>query len=350
MNMAFVCWRPYQILNVLNLITHNVEDISENDTLDLYIKNLPSILVLREYLENSGIFSNIYLFCDPEKSHNPFKRNEFLRPEKNIKIVCPDASEKNFVGKYNKIFSAGWDRFAVKLINVNPYAEVILYEEGTANYIRDFIPGFSNAQKFKFYFLNKFHNKGPFAVHVSSMYVYAPELMLVKRKYPVYKMPEADSKFYRFLCRTFDYSPEKDKFYSGKSIVYLDQPDKHDLSFIFYLSNINNFVFRTHPAEKTAFRYILHPYQDTGFQMWELIAGKFTDETVLISDFSTGQFTPNTFYGKCPTLIFLYRINKRTKKSDKRQMKKLVKRFKKNYDGKIYEPKTCSEFLKLLKK
>ncbi len=46
MKCAYICWRPYQVFNALNLLYSDVED-SKNDS-DLYIQDLP---IMKNYVE-----------------------------------------------------------------------------------------------------------------------------------------------------------------------------------------------------------------------------------------------------------------------------------------------------------
>ena len=359
MKCAYICWRPYQIFNSLNLLYNNVED-SKNDS-DLYIQDLPIMKNLAEQIGKLGCFRNIYVFNEKNRGDGvgvtPLKMARiyamrtvnFINPVRAIKKNCPCIG--TFENEYDVILCSGWISFSMEFANCNPKAKIVLFEDGSGNYVNDLIENMPRIQKTYYGILKAFFKKGPLVTKVSCMYVYEPSAMAVSRKYPVYAMPKINENTYRILCDVFKYD-DASNIYDENSVVFLDQPLKHiskeydQSKIIDCLSIDKRFVCRRHPLQKADETL---PYEDKVRPMWELVANKFSNKTVLVSTFSTGQLTPTMIYGRYPTLVFLYRMNEEEGSDAFNRIRKFIDLFRENYDGIIVEPRSFSEFIETMK-
>ncbi len=354
MNCAFICWRPYQIFNALNLVYNDVEGTRGNS--DLYIQDLPIMQDLAERIARLGCFKNIYVFEEKNRGDGvgvtPLKMAgiyamrtvNFIAPVRAIKKNCPEIKE--FRHAYDAILCSGWISFSMELANCNPGAKIILFEDGSGNYVNDLIENMPRVHRAYYGLLKTFFGRGPLVIKVACMYVYEPGSMAVKRKYPVKAMPKISDGMYEVLCRVFQYDESSD-IYTETSTVFLDQPLKHigkgydQNRVIEYLAQDPSFICRRHPVQKVDESLT---YEDRKRPMWELVANKFTNNTVLVSTFSTGQLTPAMIYGVYPTLVFLYRLNEPEGTDAFLRVKKFIDMFRASYRGKIYEPRSFAEF------
>lgn len=358
MNCAFICWRPYQIFNSLNLVYNDVEGTAGNS--DLYIQDLPIMKNLAERIAQLGCFKNIYVFKEKNRGDGvgvtPLKMAgiyamrtvNFIAPVRAIKKNCPEIRE--FSNVYDVILCSGWISFSMELSNCNPRAKVVLFEDGSGNYVNDLIENMPRTQRVYYGFLKTFFGRGPLVIKVDSMYVYEPAAMAVKRKYPVKAMPKITGEMYGILSEVFQYDENSD-IYTETSTVFLDQPLKHmakeydQQKVIDYLAQDPSFICRRHPVQKVDES---QAYEDKKRPMWELVASKFTNDTVLVSTFSTGQLTPAMIYGVYPTLVFLYRLNEPEGSDAFIRVKKFIDMFRSTYQGRIYEPRSFAEFTEVM--
>lgn len=360
MNCAVICWRPYQVFNAINLLLNDVENSKGNS--DLFIQDIPIMHNIASEIGKIGCFRNIYTFTENNRGDGvgithlkmariyAMRTRDFIAPKHAIKRNCSQIKE--FVGVYDVIMCSGWISFSMEFVNCNPKAKLVLFEDGSGNYVNDLIENMPCIQKIYYSLLKAIFKKGPLVAKVNSMYVYEPSAMTVKRKYPVYGMPKINDDVYMVLCNVFGYKKEDD-IYMEESIVFLDQPMKHigknydQQQVISYLSSDPKFVCRRHPIQKNNEAL---KYEDKKRPMWELVVNKFTHNTVLVSIFSTGQLTPSMIYGLYPTLVFLYRMNEEEGSDAYLRINRFINQFRNNYRGKIFEPRTFSEFVDVMDK
>lgn len=355
MKCAFICWRPYQIFNAINLLYNNVEDTKGNS--DIYIQDIPAMTKLIPEISKLGCFNHIYTYTEKNRGDGvgitPLKMAgiyamrtvSFIAPKRAIKKNCPQIQA--FAGEYDVILCSGWISFSMEFANCNPNAKFILFEDGAGNYVSNIIENLPLKEKAYYSILKGFFKKGPLVIKVTGMYVYEPSAMAVSRKYPVYAMPKITEEIYDILAKVFKYDQD-DGTYRDDSIVFLDQPykkygDNYDQDqVISFLAKSPQFVCRRHPIQKVNERNL---YEDKKRPMWELAAKRFNSNTVLVSIFSTTQLTPALIYGVYPTLVFLYKINDEKGSDTYMRKKNFIDLFRLQYQGIIYEPETFQEFV-----
>ncbi len=121
MGNAFICWRPYQVFNAINIVKNNVENSSCNS--DLYIQDIDLMLSLKDNIEALNLFSNIYIFHEENRGDGVGISNadmmriyvkrayNFITPKKAIKKACVGFNDEFFLKRYDKIFCSGWISF-----------------------------------------------------------------------------------------------------------------------------------------------------------------------------------------------------------------------------------------------
>lgn len=355
MKCAFVCWRPYQVLNSVNFILNNVEECAENS--DLFLQNIPSLSELTDNLSKAGLFRNVFLFDEKNRGDGSnvskskmfflylVKTKDFLFPGRAIKKNCQKID--NFRNQYDKVFSSGWISFNTELINCNRRAEVVMFEDGFSSYVNNELSSLSKPKKIYFNILNRLFKKGLFSFSVDRLYVYNPDAIIIKRNVLIKKMPEITSQSHCVLCHIF-YGDADISIYDKKSIVYLDQPlnqfTKQYDSYLFTdrLESLPYFVYRPHPLQKKS--NICCDHDEPNCVMWEISVKNISNESWLISPYSTALITPFLLYKKAPNLIFLFKLLLSPETEIFRFMEQFIEKMKALYPSKIYVPKSIEEY------
>lgn len=358
MKSAFVCWRPYQVFNAINMVVNNIED-TYNEC-DIFIQNIPSLFCIYEKLKKIGIFNNVYLFDELNKGGSDsislflklkifFKRTfNFIFKKRALKKNCKEYKEDSFVNKYEKIFASGWISFFIELCNVNKNAKVLLFEDGTGSYFFDQIDSLNKKRKI-YYTILSFFNAGPLKVKLDCLYVYQPSLILNKRKYEINTMPSLSREVLDILFKVFDSDVS---IYKNKRIVFLDQPLTKGINKNFdkkillnYFKNNDSFIYRRHPIQQKL--NMDDVSEDINLPMWELVCSQFNENVVLVGAFSTAQLTTKILYNIEPIVVFTYKIDN-DELSD--NAIEFISKFKENYKNNIYEPSNYNELFEILKK
>ena len=360
MKAAFVCFRPYQVFNAINMVYHNIEQTKGRS--DLYVQDLPALKAMVPHLASLGVFENVYVFSElnhGDKANVGRKQQTkiYLVRTKNF-IFAHSALKKNCYTKpeggfrqYDLILASGWISFFIELANCNPKARVVLFEDGTANYVYDQIASLAPIRKKYYGFLKKVFNKGPLCMTVSALYVNNPGMMIGTRPYPVYPLGEYDDGLLDLLARAYNYD-KTEEIYKNKEVVFLGQPQTtlnvptySETELVRNLSVMTDMVYRKHPLQKDLETFAC---EDTVRPMWELACRNIDENCALVAQFSTAQITPYMVYGKCPTLVFFYKIS--CKPSSRRNTyKQLIDMVRQNYTGKIYEPETMEELYEIIR-
>lgn len=350
MKYAFVCWRPYQVFNTINIVYNGLENISKDDLIDLYILKTDSMKSIYNQLSESDLFSNLYYF---DYDEDISKRKEYiysffayLFPKFFVrKSICNKENQIEF-NKYNMIFASGWLPFFVCLAECNKNAKIIFFEDGFATYLGTDNPysGGSVMNKL-FYFFTK---KGKKSILIDKAYVYAPELVEGFLKDRVFKLPSIDNQLYRILSDVFMYNAED--MYSHKDIIYFLQPysesslkDKNVVDKVIDIlsKKSEKCLLRNHPRMNVK-NDIIEVDMNKG--IWELSSNGLSDRTMLVSIGSSTMITPFLLYNKIPTLVFLHKIALKDNNQSCVQLDDFLERFKKVYKGMVYIPYTISEF------
>lgn len=339
---AIVCYRPYQLFSYINMAVHNIEGLAENT--DLYLMNLPDLMKIKDSICESGLFSNVYIFRDLDKAGSIIRKInkviDFSNPKKAIKKYMLSDEEIVF-DEYEKIFSTGWAYFFVFLSQINKGAQIIMADDGTASLLGDFRD--TEVTK-RMEIFTKITGWGPSNINISKLYLNNLDLLVRETDFQVYELPTLDEQTKTALNRVFDY--KLNSTYEGRKLIFLSEDLYYDrrkeLKCIEELckSYIDRMIVRRHPAEKEQSDYFDDFYFDEYNQIWEILSGDVVNnDTVLMSFFSTAQLTPWIFYGKTPTLIFLYNLVNIPDVGQGVLEKKVLD----VYPGKILIPKTMDE-------
>ncbi len=358
MKCAFICWRPYQVINAINIAINNIEGTSGCS--DIFLQNIPSLVPLYNSLINHKLFENVFLFDEENRGDgteiNSFKMAkiyakktvDFAFPQQAIIHHCETI--KCFRNYYDVILSSGWISFNTELINCNPKSSVIMFEDGFANYISNNLDMIPQTQKLYFK-LFKLFGKGFYSINVDKLYVYEPELVNVHYDYPVLKLPKINNECHKMLVNIFhaNVSP----IYLKDSVVYLDQPlnqenEDFDVSSLLdRLSKLNSFIYRRHPLQKNS---KIGGKEDITGTIWEIIGNRFSDRNLLISPYSTALVTPYLLYGKYPVLLFLYKLCLLKTSKTIVLMDEFLNRLKTRYNNNIFVPESISQLNVIIKK
>lgn len=347
MKSAFVCWTPYQLMNTLNFVAHDVNESKKNA--DIFLIGYDSVVGYINGIKDCGLFSNVTLI-------NPYCYENSLigHVKKTVDIIFPKRSIKNkiynfdmhYLMTYNYIYASGWDKFFVNLSNINPKAQIILLEDGMASYLGDFREREMSAL---YKLVNRLSKKGPLSIDVNQIYLYDLKLAVENNMYPVSKLPSIDEKSLELIKRVFEFSPND--IYKQNKVIYLDQ-------------SLDDFWAETLISEKQIFEILSkykdkvlvrkHPTQnrrsidlqtDEAACLWEILCGEYiSDDSVLISVFSTAQFTPYILYKKRPKLILLYKLLFKDNTKLYGEIFQFVEKYKAAAASIVYEPKTLQEF------
>lgn len=360
MRAAFVCWRPYQVFNAINMVYNNTEGTRENS--DLYIQDLPALKKIVPHLEKLGLFRNIYLFSELNHGDTTdigalqqlkiyaVRTWNFVFAHSALKRNCQGTPEDGFK-QYDLLLASGWISFFIELANCNPNARVVLFEDGTGTYVSDQIETLPSIRRKYYGLLQKVFHKGPFCVDISALYVYDPALMVGQRKYPVRQLEKIHDELYDVLCAPFGFDPS-DRTYIGKPFVFLGQPliqandpKYNEIDLVKALAENHPCVYRKHPLQRDL---EILACEDQNRYIWELACRGIDEHCTLIAAFSTAQLTPKILYGHEPKLILLHKISFKKDSRVLDNIQGLMSRFKQNYGNDIYEPETVEEFLQIV--
>lgn len=330
---------PFQVLNILNFVYHNVEGSCYN--CDLYIyKNFSGYDLMIDTIRNSRLFSNVIECHLPiyknEGKLEHFKRQlyEFLNPRKCIKKWTSNNYKEEY---YDIVLIPAPLPFTIALCEINPKAQVWFYEDGSVNYYGDVLNVFGSRKRklFKIVF-----NKGPEKIMPARMYVNNVSMSKTTRGCSVYPLPKLESKekeFFSLLYDVFGYVGNDMR----KKAIFLSQPmeimgyTKREISL--YNSILKELLpykdklgVKLHPKEREN-RYFALDLIKTG-DFWELLcATEIADDSLLIGVFSTAQLTPKLLFDKEPFLLFTYKLVGPEKNAKNKELDKFVDEFKSSY-------------------
>jgi hypothetical protein len=341
MNLKFAAFAdtPFQVLNILNFVYHNVEGCCYN--CDLYIyKNFSGYELMIDKIRNSRLFSNVIECHLPiNKNENKLEHSvrrlyEIFNPRKCIKEWTDNNYKEEY---YDIILIPAPLPFTVALCEINPKARVWFYEDGAVNYYGDVLNVFGSHKKklLKFVF-----NKGPEKIVPDRMYVNNVSMSKTTRGCSIYPLPKLESKekeFFSLLYDVFGYVGNDMR----KKAIFLSQPmeimgcTKQEI--LLYNSILKELLpykdklgVKLHPKEREN-RYFTFDLIKTGV-FWELLcATEIAEDNLLIGVFSTAQLTPKLLYDKEPYLLFTYKLVGFGMNAKNKELDKFVDEFKSSY-------------------
>lgn len=352
MKLAFICWTPLHIINILNV----VENYYTDEKKDLYVyAEFNGASEYYQRLKDLNVFNNV-LLIDPVDMGNSFDRKLALLTGKSKML-----DDANVV--YDQIFIQGENYFSKILFSSvhKKNADVCL------NYIEDGIGAYLSEQIFsssvsKKSIINRINPNSIFAKDVKYSYVYRPDLLMYKkqgaRKIPAIKKNSIVAKQIRsvFELETVDL---KDRS------VYFDQPllkdgfgiDEAEVAKKIRMINLKrDLLVKLHPRSISS-QYNNQEVLKSQLPFEVLMLENDFSNTVLLSPLSTIAFSPLLMLGKPMKSIFLPKLllstyNKTIPSEKKLVLEKLVEfcnSFNKISEIQVLLPETWEELERILR-
>lgn len=339
--ICIVCDTPYQLLNGINFACHQNE--FEPAMIDALICNRDIDEQQIQSVEQLQLFGKVYRYrtdlVSPGKKRNVFYRaNRFFRPEKYVRSLMIDDSFD--IREYSCLICAFPIPMTVAMTAINPDISVRLIDDGIGTYIGQIPSPDSKKRRMLFRLRGK---TSPWSrlstIYVNNENIYSGNITDTVTALPPIR--EDDERIKGALERVFPYKGED--YYDSNRIIYLTQP----LETIF--SDQDRFwsieksilraiegsrvpaVVRKHPKHKV---FLDHSMQeDKANDQWELVcARQIRSDHVLISCYSTAQFSPKFLFDKEPWLIFTYLMYDELFDSEKiSEMEKMIARMRSYY-------------------
>ena len=345
---VFICWRPYQIFNAINMVINNVEGIKGNS--DIFISDLPAVLKYKDELVKTNIFSHVGVFNEEGKKGRWKCFLDMAFPYISMQF---DALQKYpHWRKYDIIVASGFHSFFIRMANINKKAKVIFMEDGMASYLNIDIDKFHSS---KFHRILKIlFNTGIHVINIQKIYVYFPELISQKYHIQIGRLPQISVLAFKIVKQVFGNTSYSDSEY--RKIIYLTQPmeniwyirddySEHCVQNLLLLYS-ENVIVRIHPRH---LEFTTSLNVDKNMQFWELDAARLKSDNILISIFSTASFTPFFLLDKSPIIILLYKIAAKENSSFYKNADLFVKNISKFYPSSIFTPGNMDEFAEILK-
>lgn len=350
---VFVCYTPFQILNSLNIVYHNVNETK--GTSDIYVeKSFTNAENFIKGLQESRIFNNVYSFL-ARKSNWRWKQ----KIETAVGTLFPSYSLEHCIQikndlcdkEYLHVYSSVWGLFVTNIIDFYGISSIYLFEDGTASYEQTLEAKIPKSYKL----FSKIFNRGCANFTAQVLFLNCPALYQEKERKKIRELPKTREQEYLKLCKRVFHYNEQSSFLKYK-YFYMSIPVEEIRGC--KISSEEQFYRIEELEEKIVVR--LHPRQsdmkesnciiDRGKNLWELEAAEISEEHVLISYYSTTLFTPKMLYDKEPYLIFLYHIWRQKNDSTTERIEVAVENIKKIYKNKqkIFEPKSMEEYKTIL--
>ena len=347
--ICFVVETPLQILESINLLLSYEK---ECEKVDIFVGTVfQNAYEISGRLEKTGLFTNVYIY-DPSlyKEADLVKKiANMMNPLKRIQIVVKREISVLELS-YDSIYFSTLLLPAEAIVYLNKNIHVFWIDDGMASYTGESPDPIKAHHKHGFLF--KLAGLDARRLYPEAIYLNNTSFCL---KHPFCKdirmIPNLTEKYWEKTVRyVFDY--KKSSTYLDPCAVYLTNPnDKNfnNLNKTYILKtekaifdachNANiNVIRRKHPREidKSQTPSNISFLLDETYNMWELISLlELSSNHVLISWFSTAQFTPNMLHRKEPWVIFLYEIFRDgVSEESYKEMIKLTNILKMNYTNK----------------
>lgn len=349
MRLAFICWTPLHIINILNVIN----TYFRNEKKDLYVyADFSDAEVYYQRLKEMHVFDEVFLI-NPEEMGNIFQRKLSLVTGKskmlsNLRVV------------YDQIFIQGENYFSKVLFSnmrkKNPNIYFNYIEDGLGAYLSDQIFSTSlNKQRL----LNLLNPHSIFLQEAHYSYVYRPDLLMFKRdkirKIPTIEKNSVISEQIHFIFGVDLLN------HVSESIVYFDQPLEKDgfgINEADIAKRINQynvlkkrFLVKLHPRNHCTKKYYKTEILESQLPFEVLILENDFSNAVLLSPLSTIAFSPLLMFDQPMKSIFLPKLLLNTYNETIPLEKKVVLRnlvdfcnvFNKTSDNEVFLPETWEE-------
>ena len=308
---AFIIWTPFHLYNAVRFLITN-EMIGKCDA--YYVAQSEAMKDYYENAKRNNVFRNTFYVDESKLPKLNSKLDAVVNlffPRQFIKRVFGQNSIDN---QYEKLFISVPTRINEAIISANDCREVVGYDDGTGSYLNNL---YSHNLGKRYEFAKRLFKRNTY--EVKEVLVNNPEFVLNK---------DDDIRYERLITKNIK---EEDKRlieeifgYETKSklskYIYLVQPPD-DICDIKEFEKIekevvdrcgdslkNELLIRMHPRYNINTNYADFQIDD-GRELWEIICDEsITEENVLISRFSTAQFTPKLLFNKEPFVIFTFNL------------------------------------------
>lgn len=350
MKVAFIVWTPLHLYNVLRYILSN-DLVGQTDL--YYISQSKGMEYYLDNFKKEKIFKTVF-----STSSRLLENNRVLWERIGV-IISPKLYVKHLFGKkscskeYDKLFMSVQTKLNDSIFRANKCNEVIGFDDGTGSYISDLY----DIPQWKKYNCIKKIKGAPF-IDVKEVFLFAPEYRLCEDDSISFRKLEArplTAEEKLLIRRIFGQNTNSNL----PECIYLNQPffespdylghKEREIEIIKLLRRIKNddWIVRLHPREKeTDIYYGL--FDDNEKNIWEIICeDEITDKHILISSFSTAQFTPKMYFDKEPSLVFTYKLYNDYTENQIALYQQLISKLKSKYNNqnRIKEPKTIDELI-----
>ena len=342
MKTAFIAYTPFHILNVLSHVyTYGIKDA------DLYV-----ICMFKPYedmmqkIRDLGLFSNVYV-TDVDRLQKNEKLWSFYG------VVDPQTMVKHLFGQkgvksknYTDIYFSYPTRFIDDFINMYKDAHVYAYDDGLGSYIGDVFRKDLGRKYEMVKSVMGVKDRYPECVYLNNA-----KFSITERECPTKPLKARDltSEEQKNINSVFGFNETDD--YQKYRFIYLNRPHSDSKDAESYINDERR-ILNELPKDKTIIR--LHPretdlsfYEGFAFDEnkgWELLCMNcLTVSNVLISGYSTAQFTPKMFYDKEPYVVFIYKLIDDL--CVDAEMERMIDRLRDSYrdPGKIVVPATLED-------
>lgn len=350
---CFVVETPFQVMNSIKIrYAEQLEDCECDIYIGRVFTNIEDIV---SRIKQLRIFNNVYIY-DPKryKELAPIKKAFImLNPYKRLRKVLDD-DVKYINTCYDIAIFSTTLLPAEALVYLNTKITVYWMDDGMASYTGGF-PKLETAHGRRT-LLFRLAGCDPRRLYPIAIFLNNPSFCLKSASNNLIQIPSNNLEVTKKIEKVFNY--RKTDLYNHYEWVYLTQPNDWNFNLdnkqyidsveklLLQESNTYNFkiLHRPHPREcvdKELFS------KDDISNMWELVCeSEINNNHVLISWFSTAQFSPVMLYNTQPWLVFLYKLYKSEKWIDSLKSKdEMIQHLKKVYSEpeRIIVPETLSE-------
>lgn len=352
MEFLTICNTPFQVFNIINAITNNVEGLSEKNTDILIDMTFKTAEEIGERIAKERLCRKVFYV---KKSENYPKRSKM---QCLVDLVVDRTYEEYFNFSDNSVIKNHYDAIWVgddntlgfMVFKTNPKAQVYWYDDGTSSYSKS--PQSYNHKGFYNVFAKMF-NLGGYKYKSNIMYLNNIDVVQYEgfdlRTLPPYI---GENKAIERLNVVFDYKQSETKL-NDYRIVVLTQvlPASAayrgiDVNQLFddWETDLSKVLIRKHPRDPQNYTGCK---MDSGKNMWELeCLNSMNNDHILIACCSTAQLTPKIVGGKEPYIFFLYRFLLDEGSTVRDGFEKMIKKLIEMYSdkSKVLIPNTVEEF------
>ena len=340
MRCLYYCTTPFQVLCAVNICKNNTVASSETDVKsDIIIVNIfNKAQEISEKLQTLGLFENIWIIAEEDvktEINNKLIKGIYIFYD----VIKPDRLLRKQFGledvsflhsQYSIIISSIFSHPLANLRTINPDALFYMMDDGIGSYYGNIIT------KLRSGFYRKLlmaRNHGREISIPDRILLYQPDFYKGEFDQQIDRIPPINSELSRLTYKIFNNGEDSTAY--EESIIWLSQPtsDASGIRIVKDQASVmraykRETIVRLHPRDKDNPIYEGFTCDKSG-DMWELRIGKIKMENkLLISFFSTAQFSPKLFYDYEPSIIFTYKM---MDNKDERSMDTMVAELKKLY-------------------